>query len=59
MKKEDVNIKKKILLLGSGYVSAPFIDYLFKRPEFQITIGNYPFQLILFIMGGLILYISE
>ncbi|TPX31022.1 hypothetical protein SmJEL517_g05564 [Synchytrium microbalum] len=32
-------MERKILLLGSGYVAGPCLDYLWKRPENIITIG--------------------
>jgi alpha-aminoadipic semialdehyde synthase len=32
--------KKKILILGSGLISEPLIDYLMKRPENKITIAS-------------------
>jgi hypothetical protein len=32
--------KKNILLLGSGLVSKPFVDYLRKRKDLSLTIGK-------------------
>jgi alpha-aminoadipic semialdehyde synthase len=32
--------KKKILIVGSGLISEPLIDYLMKRPENKITIAS-------------------
>ena len=31
---------KKILLLGSGFVSAPLVDYLLREKSNSVTIGN-------------------
>lgn len=31
---------KKILVLGSGYVAGPAIEYLLRVPEFEVTIGS-------------------
>ncbi len=31
---------KKILVLGAGLVSKPLVDYLFKEPEFQVTVAS-------------------
>lgn len=33
--------KKRILLLGSGYVSGPVIEYLTRDPNVEITTGLY------------------
>lgn len=32
--------KKKVLLLGAGYVSGPVIEYLTRDPNIQITAGT-------------------
>ncbi|KAI9299597.1 hypothetical protein BJ944DRAFT_47452 [Cunninghamella echinulata] len=32
--------EKKILLLGSGFVAAPAVEYIIRRPENKLTIGN-------------------
>ncbi|KAL1934084.1 hypothetical protein VTP01DRAFT_6266 [Rhizomucor pusillus] len=32
--------EKKILLLGSGFVAAPFVEYILRRPENQLTIAS-------------------
>jgi hypothetical protein len=32
--------KRKILLLGSGYVAGPCAEYLLRRPENELTIGK-------------------
>lgn len=31
--------KKKVLILGSGYVSEPVIEYLTRDPSVEITAG--------------------
>lgn len=31
--------KKRVLLLGSGYVSGPVLEYLTRDPSVDITIG--------------------
>ena len=31
---------RKVLILGSGYVSAPVVEYLTRREKFGVTIGN-------------------
>ncbi|RCI06831.1 hypothetical protein CU098_013936, partial [Rhizopus stolonifer] len=31
---------KKILLLGSGFVAAPCVEYLARKPENKITIAS-------------------
>ncbi|KAI7902872.1 saccharopine dehydrogenase [Cokeromyces recurvatus] len=33
-------VDKKILLLGSGFVAAPCVDYLVRRPENKVTIAS-------------------
>lgn len=35
---------RKILLLGSGFVAAPFVEYILRRPENQLTIGMIAFR---------------
>ncbi|KAI7850147.1 saccharopine dehydrogenase [Circinella umbellata] len=32
--------EKKILLLGSGFVAAPFVEYVLRRPENKLTIAS-------------------
>jgi hypothetical protein len=32
--------KKKILLLGSGFVAKPFVDYLSKQEDLSLIIGK-------------------
>jgi len=32
--------KKNILLLGSGFVAKPFVDYLKERNDLSLTIGK-------------------
>jgi saccharopine dehydrogenase-like NADP-dependent oxidoreductase len=40
---------RKILLLGSGFVAAPCVEYLARKPENKITIGKvFYFQFIVF-----------
>lgn len=31
---------RKILLLGSGFVAAPCVEYLVRKPENKVTIGK-------------------
>lgn len=33
--------KKNVLLLGSGFVAKPLVDYLLKGGETKVTIGEY------------------
>lgn len=33
--------KKRVLLLGSGRVAAPLVDYFLKKANVNITIGNF------------------
>jgi hypothetical protein len=37
------------LLLGSGFVAEPCVEYLCRRPENKLTIGNISF--FLFVLG--------
>lgn len=32
---------RKILLLGSGFVAAPCVEYLVRKPENKVTIGKH------------------
>ncbi|KAI8142359.1 saccharopine dehydrogenase [Fennellomyces sp. T-0311] len=32
--------EKKILLLGSGFVAAPFVEYVLRRPENKLTVAS-------------------
>lgn len=38
------HVDRKILLLGSGFVAEPCVEYLCRRPENKLTIGNVPFH---------------
>jgi saccharopine dehydrogenase-like NADP-dependent oxidoreductase len=38
--KSVVSHKKKVLVLGSGYVAGPLIDYILQTPSFSITIAS-------------------
>jgi saccharopine dehydrogenase-like NADP-dependent oxidoreductase len=33
---------RKILLLGSGFVAKPTLDYLARDPQNHITVGTFP-----------------
>ena len=33
--------KKKILLLGSGYVARPFAEYILRYAEYELTVGEW------------------
>jgi len=33
--------EKKILLIGSGFVAGPCLNYLLRRPENKVTVGKY------------------
>ena len=37
--------RKKILVLGSGFVAGPLVDYLHSFPNFEVTIGKTSFSL--------------
>lgn len=39
IKKWTYGFSRKILLLGSGFVAAPFVEYVLRRPENKLTIG--------------------
>ena len=41
LKKHVKVSKKRVLILGSGYVVPPVVDYLQRNSEFDLTIGNY------------------
>lgn len=40
-------VDRKILLLGSGFVAEPCVEYLCRRPENKLTIGNVSFPFIM------------
>lgn len=33
---------KRVLLLGSGYVSGPVVEYLTRDEKTQVTVGEFP-----------------
>jgi hypothetical protein len=37
---KDIDIKHKILLLGSGLVTGPVVDYLMRDQSIRLTIGK-------------------
>ena len=37
---KDIDIKHKVLLLGSGSVSAPVVDYLMRDQSIRLTVGK-------------------
>ena len=37
---KDIDIKHKVLLLGSGLVSAPVVDYLMRDQSIRLTVGK-------------------
>jgi saccharopine dehydrogenase (NADP+, L-glutamate forming) len=37
---------KKILVLGSGMVAPPCVEYLMRSPNNEVTIGKQPHQII-------------
>lgn len=39
-KKQPTKPKKKILVLGSGFVAGPLVEYLHRRPENSITVAS-------------------
>jgi alpha-aminoadipic semialdehyde synthase len=41
-----MSTKKKVLVLGSGYVSGPVLEYLSRDNNIEITLGN---ELFLFL----------
>ncbi len=41
MKKTGV---KRVLLLGSGYVSGPIVEYLTRDERTQVTVGEFVFK---------------
>jgi hypothetical protein len=43
---------KKVLVLGSGYVSAPIIDYLARQKSVSLVIGGYLSDVVMFSMGA-------
>lgn len=46
---------KRVLLLGSGYVSGPVVEYLTRDEKTQVTVGESlvsPVWLLLFLMKG-------
>ena len=42
----SMSTKKKVLVLGSGYVSGPVLEYLSRDNNIEITLGN---ELFLFL----------
>lgn len=36
----QVGVQRKVLVLGSGYVARPVVDYLLRRPENAITVAS-------------------
>ena len=37
---KDIDIKHKVLLLGSGLVTGPVVDYLMRDQSIRLTIGR-------------------
>ena len=37
----QVSTPKKILVLGSGFVAKPLVDYLLRSPNYSVTIGTH------------------
>ena len=49
LKKEGM---KRVLVLGSGYVSGPVVEYLTRDPGTQVTIGEAPWLIIVMVYYG-------